>query len=82
MTKGKAHHDGTRLQSPQRRRPHARTQEETPPQARPHHGCAGWRFEINGEQVSEGCFRRRYIAELERELDAAHEKLAAIYELI
>ena len=47
-----------------------------------HHGRAGWRFEINGEQVSEGCFKRRYIAALEAELDAAHAKLAAIFDLI
>ncbi|PKU98516.1 hypothetical protein CQR55_0147 [Bifidobacterium pseudolongum subsp. globosum] len=47
-----------------------------------HHNRAGWRFTINGEQVSEGTYKRRYIAALERELDAAHEKLAAIYELI
>lgn len=47
-----------------------------------HHGRAGWRFTINGEQVSEGCFKRRYIAALEAELDAAHAKLAAIFDLI
>lgn len=47
-----------------------------------HHNRAGWRFTINGEQVSEGTYKRLYIAALERELDAAHEKLAAIYELI
>lgn len=47
-----------------------------------HHGRAGWRFTINGEQVSEGCFKRWYIAALEAELDAAHAKLAAIFDLI
>ncbi|RYQ03606.1 hypothetical protein PG22511B_0097 [Bifidobacterium pseudolongum subsp. globosum] len=47
-----------------------------------HHNRAGWRFTINGEQVSEGCFKRRYIAALEAELDAAHAKLAAIFDLI
>lgn len=47
-----------------------------------HHNRAGWRFTINGVQVSEGTYKRRYIAALERELDAAHEKLAKIYELI
>ena len=47
-----------------------------------HHGRAGWRFEINGEQVSEGCFKRRYIAALEAENELLHEKLAKIFELI
>ena len=47
-----------------------------------HHGRAGWRFTINGERVSEGTYKRRYIAALEAELDAAHAKLAKIYELI
>lgn len=47
-----------------------------------HHNRAGWRFEINGEPVSEGCWKRKYIAALERELDAAHEKLAKIYDLL
>ena len=46
------------------------------------HGRAGWRFTINGERVSEGTYKRRYIAALEAELDAAHAKLAKIYELI
>ncbi len=47
-----------------------------------HHNRAGWRFEINGERVSEGTYKRRYIAALERELDAAHAKLAKIFDLI
>ena len=47
-----------------------------------HHNRAGWRFTINGEQVSEGTYKRRYIAALEAELDAAHAKLAAIFDLI
>lgn len=47
-----------------------------------HHNRAGWRFTINGERVSEGTYKRRYIAALEAELDAAHEKLAAIYDLL
>lgn len=47
-----------------------------------HHGRAGWRFTINGEQVSEGTYKRRYVAALEAELDAAHEKLAKIYEIL
>ena len=46
------------------------------------HGRAGWRFTINGERVSEGTYKRRYIAALEAELDAAHAKLAAIFDLI
>lgn len=47
-----------------------------------HHNRAGWRFTIDGEQVSEGTYKRRYIAALEAELDAAHAKLAAIYDLL
>lgn len=47
-----------------------------------HHNRAGWRFTINGERVSEGTYKRRYIAALERELDEAHAKLAAIYDLL
>ena len=47
-----------------------------------HHNRAGWRFTINGEQVSEGCFKRHYIAALEAENELLHEKLAKIYELI
>ena len=47
-----------------------------------HHNRAGWRFTINGEQVSEGTYKRRYIAAIESELDELHGKLAKIYELI
>lgn len=47
-----------------------------------HHGRAGWRFTINGEQVSESKFKREYIHALEAELDAAHAKLAKIFDLI
>ncbi|RYQ69988.1 hypothetical protein PG2103B_0452 [Bifidobacterium pseudolongum subsp. globosum] len=47
-----------------------------------HHNRAGWRFEINGELVSEGCWKRRYIAALEAENEALHAKLAKIFELI
>lgn len=47
-----------------------------------HHGRAGWRFTINGERVSEGTYKRRYIAALEAENEALHAKLAKIYELI
>lgn len=37
---------------------------------------------INGERVSEGRFRREYIRALEAELDAAHAKLAKIFEIL
>lgn len=47
-----------------------------------HHNRAGWRFTIDGVQVSEGCYKRKYIAALEAELDEAHAKLAAIYDLL
>ena len=47
-----------------------------------HHGRAGWRFTINGEPVSEGAYKRKYIAALEHELDEAHAKLAAIYDVL
>ena len=47
-----------------------------------HHNRAGWRFTINGERVSEGTYKRKYVAALEAELDAAHEKLAKIFDLI
>lgn len=47
-----------------------------------HHNRAGWRFEINGERVSEGTYKRRYIAALEAENEALHAKLAAIYDLL
>ena len=36
----------------------------------------------DGERVSEGNWKRRYVAALEAELDAAHAKLAAIFDLI
>ena len=47
-----------------------------------HHGRAGWRFTINGERVSEGLWKRRYIAALEAENEALHEKLAKIYDVL
>ena len=37
---------------------------------------------IDGQRVSETKFKRKYVRALESELDAAHEKLAKIYELI
>lgn len=46
-----------------------------------HHNHASEWF-INGEKVSESRFKRRYAQALEAELDAAHAKLAAIYDLI
>ena len=47
-----------------------------------HHNRAGWRFTINGEQVSEGTYKRKYAQALEAELDAAHEKLAKIFDIL
>lgn len=47
-----------------------------------HHGRAGWRFTIDGEPVSEGAYKRKYIAALERELEVAHDKLAKIYDVL
>lgn len=46
------------------------------------HGVHKVAYLIDGEEVPEGIWKRKYVAALERELDAAHEKLAAIYELI
>lgn len=37
---------------------------------------------IDGQRVSETVFKRRYVRAVERELDAAHEKLAKIYEIL
>lgn len=45
-----------------------------------HHSASEW-F-INGQKVSESRFKRKYAQALEAELDAAHAKLAKIYELI
>ena len=47
-----------------------------------HHGRAGWRFTIDGQRVSEGTYKRKYVAALEAENEALHEKLAKIFELI
>lgn len=47
-----------------------------------HHGRAGWRFTINGERVSEGLWKRRYIAQLEAENQQLHDKLAKIFDLL
>ena len=46
-----------------------------------HHNCASEWF-IDGEKVSESAFKRRYIAALEAELDAAHAKLAKIFDIL
>ncbi len=43
------------------------------------HKVAYW---IDGEEVPEGIWKRSYVAALEAELDAAHEKLAKIYEIL
>lgn len=43
------------------------------------HKVAYW---LDGEEVSEGIWKRRYVAQIEAELDAAHEKLAAIYDIL
>ncbi len=45
------------------------------------HHCASEWF-INGQKVSESRFKRKYAQALEAELDAAHAKLAAIFDLI
>ncbi|MUH59439.1 hypothetical protein [Bifidobacterium canis] len=39
-------------------------------------------FFINGQQVSEAVYMRRYAHALENELDELHIKLAKIYELL
>lgn len=39
-------------------------------------------YYIDNKRVSEGCWKRRYVRALEAELDAAHAKLAAIFDLI
>ena len=40
-----------------------------------HHNRAGWRFTIDGERVSEGLWKRRYIAALEAENRALRHAL-------
>ncbi len=37
---------------------------------------------VDGTRVSETTFKRKYVRALEAELDAAHAKLAAIFDLI
>lgn len=39
-------------------------------------------YMIDGKPVSEGIWKRKYVAALEAELEAAHEKLAKIYEIL
>lgn len=46
------------------------------------HGVHKVAYWIDGEEVPEGIWKRRYVAALEAELDAAHEKLAKIFDLI
>ncbi len=46
-----------------------------------HHNCASEWF-INGEKVSESRFKRRYAQALEAELEAAHAKLAKIFDIL
>ncbi len=43
------------------------------------HKVAYW---LDGEEVSEGIWKRRYVAQIEAELDEAHAKLAAIYDVL
>ena len=43
------------------------------------HKVAYW---LDGEEVSEGIWKRRYVAAIEAENEALHAKLAQIYELI
>lgn len=37
---------------------------------------------IDGQRVSETTFKRRYVRALEAELDAAHAKLAKIFDIL
>lgn len=46
------------------------------------HGVHKVAYLIDGEEVPEGIWKRRYVAAIEAELDAAHEKLAKIYEIL
>ena len=46
------------------------------------HGVHKVAYWIDGEEVPEGIFKRRYVAALEAENEALHAKLAKIYELI
>ena len=43
------------------------------------HKVAYW---IDGEEVSEGIWKRKYVTALETELDELHAKLAAIYDVL
>ncbi|WP_213292171.1 hypothetical protein [Bifidobacterium animalis] len=46
------------------------------------HGVHKVAYLIDGEEVPEGIWKRRYVAAIEAELEAAHEKLAKIYEIL
>lgn len=43
------------------------------------HKVAYW---IDGEEVSEGIWKRRYVAQIEAENELLHAKLAAIYDVL
>lgn len=43
------------------------------------HKVAYW---IDGEEVSEGIWKRRYVAAIEAENELLHAKLAAIYDVL
>lgn len=43
------------------------------------HKVAYW---IDGEEVPEGVWKRKYVTALETELDAAHAKLAKIFDIL
>lgn len=46
------------------------------------HGVHKVAYWIDGEEVPEGIFKRRYVAALEAENEALHAKLAKIYEIL
>lgn len=46
------------------------------------HGAHKVAYLIDGEEVPEGIWKRRYVAALEAENEALHEKLAKIFDLI
>ncbi len=39
-------------------------------------------YSIDGEEVSEGIWKRKYVTALETELDELHAKLAKIYDVL
>ncbi|MDY3690270.1 MAG: hypothetical protein SO032_07350 [Bifidobacterium pseudolongum] len=46
------------------------------------HGVHKVAYWLDGEEVPEGIWKRRYVAAIEAENEALHAKLAKIYELI